>query len=343
MTILIAIIIIAVLILFHETGHFLAARRIGIPVYEFSIGFGYKIFSWRKDEVDYSIRVFPLGGFVRMAGEEPGDQDNPNGYSHRTPLEKIRVSFAGPFMNFVLALLIFIYSYAFIGIPRTTDDPIIGKVFAGQPAEQAGILAGDRILAVNGQQVDTWDEFTTILSAQPAGTPVEMEIDRGGKNTELQVIPEINTSTGTPAIGVLSNIVYEKQGLLTAVKIGLQQTYELTVVLLGGLLTMVTGGASAAEIAGPVGIVGLIGDAAQVGTVFLLSFAAFLSINLGILNLLPIPALDGSRIVFAVIEAIRRKPVQPEKEGFIHWLGFMFLMALIVLVTFNDIMKFIKG
>ncbi len=343
MTILISIVIIAVLILFHETGHFLAARRIGIPVYEFSLGFGYKIFSWRKDEVEYSIRIFPLGGFVRMAGEEPGDQDDPNGYSHRTPLEKIRVSFAGPFMNFVLALLIFIYSYAFIGIPTTTDEPIIGKVFAEQPAEKAGIMAGDRILAVNGNEVGTWDEFTTLLTAQPAGTAIELEIQREGKNTELEVIPEINATTGVPAIGVLSNIVYEKQGLLTAVKIGLQQTYELTVVLLSGLWVMITGGASAADIAGPVGIVGLIGDAAQVGTVFLLSFAAFLSINLGILNLLPIPALDGSRIVFAIIEAIRRKPVQPDKEGFIHWLGFMFLMALIVLVTFNDIMKFIKG
>ncbi len=342
-TILISIVIIAVLILFHETGHFLVARRIGIPVYEFSIGFGYKIFSWRKDEVDYSIRIFPLGGFVRMAGEEPGDQDDPHGYSHRTPLEKIRVSFAGPFMNFVLALLIFIYSYAFIGIPQTTDEPIIGKVFSEQPAEKAGIMAGDRILAVNGNEVETWDDFTNLLTAQAAGTAVVLEIQREGRNTEIEVIPEISSSTGLPAIGVLSNIVYEKQGLLTAISIGLQQTYQLTMILLGGLWIMVTGGASAADIAGPVGIVGLIGDAAQVGTVFLLSFAAFLSINLGILNLLPIPALDGSRIVFALIEAIRKKPVQPEKEGFIHWLGFMFLMALIVLVTFNDIMKFIKG
>ncbi len=343
MTILIAIVIIAVLILVHETGHFIVARRIGIPVYEFSIGFGYKIFSWRKDEVDYSIRLFPLGGFVRMAGEEPGDQDNPHGYSHRTPLEKIRVSFAGPFMNFVLALLIFIYIYAFIGIPQTTDEPIIGKVFAEQPAEQAGIMAGDRILAVNGNEIQTWEEFTNLLTAQAAGTAVVLEIEREGRNTEIEVIPEINPSTGLSAIGVTSNIVYEKQGFLTAISIGLQQTYQLTMVLLGGLWLMVSGGASAADIAGPVGIVGLIGDYAEYGIVFLLSFAAFLSINLGILNLLPIPALDGSRIVFAIIEAIRKKPVHPEKEGFIHWLGFMFLMALIVLVTFNDIMKFIKG
>ncbi len=343
MTILISVLIIAVLILFHEIGHFVAARRIGIPVHEFSIGFGYKIISWRRDDVDYSVRIFPLGGFVRMAGEEPGDQEDPNGFSHRTPLEKIRVAFAGPFMNFVLAMLIFIYIYAFIGIPQTTDEPIIGKVLTGQPAEQAGIMAGDRVVAVNGNKVETWDDFTGLLTVQPAGSTVVMEIQRAGKTTELQVIPQINPTTGVSAIGVLSNIVYEKQGLLTAIGIGLQQTYELTLVLLGGLWTMISGGASAADIAGPVGIVGLIGDAAQVGTVFLLSFAAFLSINLGILNLLPIPALDGSRIVFAIIEGIRKKPVQPEKEGFIHWLGFMFLMALIVLVTFNDIIKFIKG
>lgn len=343
MTILIALIIIAVLILFHETGHFIAARRIGIPVHEFGIGFGPKLLSWKRNEVEYSIRLFPLGGFVRMAGEEPGDQSHPAGFNQRTPLEKIRVSFAGPFMNFVLALLIFIYSYAFIGIPSATDEPVIGIVFEDQPAETAGILSGDRILAVNGVQVKSWQEFTTRLTDEAPGTPVILELQRNGQRQQLEVIPEANPSTGLSIIGVSSQVVYEKQGLLNAIKIGLQQTYELTLVLLGGLWIMVTGGASAADIAGPVGIVGLIGDAARVGTVFLLSFSAFLSINLGILNLLPIPALDGSKIVFALVEAIRKKPVAPEKEGFIHWLGFLFLMLLIVLVTFNDIMRFFKG
>lgn len=278
-----------------------------------------------------------------MAGEEPGDQDNLLGYSHRTPLEKIRVSFAGPFMNFVLALLIFIYIYTFVGIPQASSEPIIGNVLAGQPAEQAGIKAGDRILAVNGNQVETWSEFTSFLTADTAGTEIVLEIEREGRSTQLKVIPELNPTTAVPVIGVASNIIYERQGFLTAISIGLQQTYQLTVILLGGLWMMITGGATAADIAGPVGIVGLIGDAAQIGNVFLLSFAAFLSINLGILNLLPIPALDGSRIVFALIEAVRKKPLPADKEGFIHWVGFMFLMLLIVLVTFNDIMKFIKG
>ncbi|NLO22000.1 MAG: RIP metalloprotease RseP [Syntrophomonadaceae bacterium] len=343
MTILISLVIIAILILFHETGHFIAARRVGIPVYEFGIGFGPKLISWKRNEVEYSIRLFPLGGFVRMAGEELGDQSHPAGFNHRTPLEKIRVSFAGPFMNFVLALLIFIYSYAFIGIPSATDEPIIGIVFEGQPAEAAGILEGDRIMAVDGMQVKNWEEFTTRLTSKNPSTPVILELQRDGQHKQLEVIPEANPSTGLSIIGVSSQVIYEKQGLLNAIIIGLQQTYELTLVLLGGLWIMITGGASAADIAGPVGIVGLIGDAAQVGTVFLLSFSAFLSINLGILNLLPIPALDGSKIIFALVEVIRKKPVAPEKEGFIHWLGFLFLMLLIVLVTFNDIMRFFKG
>ena len=153
----------------------------------------------------------------------------------------------------------------------------------------------------------------------------------------------MNESTGLPAIGVLGSVIYEKQGIFEAVKIGFQQTYDLTRLMLIGLWTIITGGASAGDLAGPVGITQLVGEAAQVGSVFLLTFAAFLSINLGIINLLPIPALDGSKIVFAVVEAIRRKPMEPEKEGLIHFIGFVFLMLLIVIVTYNDIMRLIKG
>lgn len=339
MTVVLTIIVIAILILFHEAGHFIAARRVGIPVYEFSLGFGYKLVSWRKDGVEYSIRIFPLGGFVRMAGEEPGDHENPNGFNKRTPWEKIKVTFAGPFMNFVLAVLIFIFSFAVIGIPNSTDEPVIGKVLAGEPAAAAGLKAGDRVLEINGEAISTWSEVTEVLAAQTAGKEINIQVERDGKVTDLYVTPVLNSSTGLPAIGVLSQIVYERQDLFTSIKIGIIQTYQFTAAVLAGFGLLITGGASTAELAGPVGIASLIGEAAQVGIVFLLNFAAFLSINLGVLNLLPIPALDGSRIVFAIVEAIRRKPVEPEKEGFIHWLGFMFLMLLVVIVTFNDIIK----
>lgn len=343
MSILITILIIAVLILVHEWGHFIAARRIGIPVYEFSLGFGTKLLSTTKNGVEYSLRLLPLGGFVRMAGEEPGDEDDPNGFNHRTPLEKIRVSFAGPFMNFVLALLLFIYSFAFIGIPESSNEPVLGKVLGDRPAAQAGLKTGDRILSVEGQPVATWSEFTTLIASSTPGEPIDIELNRNGQTVTVQVIPDDQGTGGKAAIGVLNQVDYNKLGIGESIQLGLEQTYQLTVMLLAWFGTLFTGGASASDLAGPVGIVSLVGEAAQIGTVFLLNFAAYLSINLGILNLLPIPALDGSRIVFAVVQAIRRKPIEPEKEGFIHWLGFLFLMLLIVIVTFNDILRLIKG
>lgn len=343
MSVLITIIIIAVLILAHEWGHFIAARRIGIPVYEFSLGFGTKLLSTNRNGVQYSLRLFPLGGYVRMAGEEPGDENDPNGFNNRTPLEKIRVSFAGPFMNFVLALLLFIFSFAFIGIPESSDQPILGKVLKDRPAAEAGLKPGDRILSVNREPVATWSDFTEMIGASSPGEPLNLELERDGKNLSLQVFPDDQGTGGKSAIGVMNKMNYSKLGIWDSIKLGLDQTYQLTVLLLSWLVTLFTGGASTADLAGPVGIVSLVGEAAQIGSVFLLNFAAYLSINLGILNLLPIPALDGSRIVFALVQAVRRKPMEPEKEGFVHWLGFLFLMLLIVIVTFNDILRLIKG
>jgi regulator of sigma E protease len=340
-SIITTIIILAVLILAHEWGHFIVARRIGIPVYEFSLGFGYRLFSIKRNGVEYSLRLFPLGGFVRMAGEQPDDLDNPEGFNNRTPLEKIAVTFAGPFMNFVLAVLIFIYSYAFIGIPQPMKEVVIGGVIAGQPAATAGLTENDKILAVNGQKVATWNEFTAIIK-KSENKSLTMKLVRDNNIKYVTVTPANVDKTGAK-IGAYSQVRYEKQGILTSIKLGFIKTYQFTGQLIAGLGLLFTGGASAADIAGPVGITKMVGEAAQGGTLYLLAFAAFLSINLGILNLLPIPALDGSRIVFAAIEAIRRKPLAPEKEGFIHWLGFLFLMLLIVIVTYNDIVRLIKG
>jgi len=170
-----------------------------------------------------------------------------------------------------------------------------------------------------------------------------LTVQREGKNLALSVTPTVNESNGKSMLGVYSQIEYERQGIITSIKMGFIQTYQMTVLLLQGLGMLISGGASTSDLAGPVGIASMVGEAARGGIVYLLSFSAFLSINLGILNLLPIPALDGSRFVFAIVEAIRRKPMDPEREGFIHWLGFLFLMGLIVLATYNDILRLIKG
>lgn len=342
-TILITLLIIAVLILVHEWGHFMAARKIGIPVWEFSIGFGPRIFGWKKDGTEFSVRLIPLGGYVRMAGEEPGDANDPEGYNNRKPWEKMGVAFAGPFMNFVMALLIFVYVYSVVGIPHPSEQPLIGQVVAGTPAEKAGLKANDLVLAIDQKPVDNWDELTASIASAKESRVLHFKVKRDGKIVNLNINPVESENTGKPSIGVMGAMTYEKQGIINAIKIGFQQTYELTVLLLSSLGMLVSGGASVGDLAGPVGITKMIGEAAQAGIVLLLSFTAFLSINLGVLNLLPIPALDGSRIVFALVEAIRRKPLEPEREGFIHWLGFLFLISLMVLVTFNDIVRLLKG
>jgi regulator of sigma E protease len=204
-------------------------------------------------------------------------------------------------------------------------------------------MTNDRILVVNGTNIGNWNEFVGTIKNNDVGVPLELKIDRGGAISNLTLKSIKDEATGKPIVGVYPQVEFARQGILTAVKLGFIQTYQMTALLLGGLAMLFTGAASASDMAGPVGITNMVGEAARGGMVYLLSFIAFLSINLGIINLLPIPALDGSRIVFALVEAVRRKPMDSEKEGFIHWLGFLFLMLIIVFVTYNDIVRLIKG
>jgi len=343
MTIIIAIFILAILVLVHELGHFIAARRIGIPVHEFSLGFGRRLYSTKKDGVEYSLRMIPLGGFVRMAGEEPGDMNQPDGFNNRKPWEKIVVSFSGPFMNFVLAVLIFIYTFAVIGVMQPVHGAVVGGIMEGTPAYTSGLQTNDRILSVNGTDIDSWDHFVSTIQENGVGTPLQLTIDRSGVVSSLALKSVADESTGKPIVGVYAKMELARQGILQAIKLGFLQTYQMTLLLLTSLGMLFTGAASASDLSGPVGITNMVGEAARGGMVYLLIFSAFLSINLGIVNLLPIPALDGSRMVFALVEAVRRKPMDPEKEGFIHWVGFLFLMLIIIFATYNDIVRLIKG
>ena len=341
MTIVLTLIIIAILIFFHELGHFAAARRVGIQIYEFSLGFGYRLFYVKKGETEYSLRLIPLGGYVRMAGEEPGDMENPHGFNSRTPLEKLQVAIAGPLMNFVLAVLIFIYVFSLIGIAQPVNEAIIGGVLKDNPAYQAGLKSGDKILAVNDKNIASWNEFAQTIQNSPTGKPLKLKLSRGEGIKVLSVNTVLDKGTGKTSIGIYSVYTYDRQNILTSIKLGFVQTYQITSQLLISLSMLVTGEASTSDLAGPVGIASMVDIAARGG--YLLAFTGLLSVNLGLLNLLPIPALDGSRIVFALIEAVRRKPMNPDKEGYIHWLGFVFLMLIMVFTTYNDIIRLFKG
>jgi len=343
MTIITALIILAVLILVHEWGHFIVARRIGIPVHEFSLGFGRKLYSTRRNGVEYSLRLIPMGGFVRMAGEEPGDMNDPDGYNNRRPWEKVGVAFSGPFMNFVLAVFIFIYTFAVIGIPKASPEAVIGELVSGKPAASAGLQVGDRILEVNNVSITSWNEFVGMIHRNETGTTMQLLVERDSVTSVYTVEPVFDEQAGYPIIGVYPQLQYVRQNVMDAIKLGFIQTYDTTALLLGGLGQLFTGAVAPTELAGPVGITRMVGEAAQGGMIYLLSFTAFLSINLGIINLLPIPALDGSRIVFALVESVRRKPLDPEKEGMIHWLGFIFLILIIIFATYNDLVRLIRG
>lgn len=339
MEIIIALIIIAILIVAHEFGHFVMARRVGVPVHEFSLGMGYKLYSFEKNGTEFSFRLIPLGGYVLMAGMDPSDQEAKDGYAFRTPWEKVKVSLAGPLMNIILALVIYILSYSLIGIGIPMEEAVMGEIIPDMPAAAAGIQEGDRVLAVAGAPVDTWEEFTAALQLQPLDQPLTLEIQRNGYTFLTELTPTLNEDTGRAMIGVYNALSYERQGVFTAVKYGFIQTWELTKLLVLAIIGLFSTGVSADDFAGPVGIVSMVSDATSGGFAYLLAFTAFLSINLGIMNMLPIPALDGSRVLLATVEAVRRKPLDPAREGILNFMGFLFLLVVIIMITYNDIAR----
>lgn len=353
MMIITALLVLAVIILVHEWGHFIACRSAGIEVEEFSIGFGPKLVSVNRrndrseqDEAgktEYSLRLFPIGGFVRMAGSEPDDLDNPAGFNQASPWQRIKVLAAGPLMNFVLAVFIFIFAFTVIGIPQPVNQPVLGEVVAGKPAAEAGLEPGDRVISIDGRKVSTWEQMVQIIQQTQKGDTLEMVITRDGQQHTVNVRPEYNQSTKTSILGVSATLSYQKMGLWQGIKMGFVNTYATTVLMLQGLVQLITGAVSPDALAGPVGITRMIGEAAQGGLIYLLNFTALLSINLGVINLLPFPALDGSRIVFTGLELVRGRPIEAERENFIHLIGFVVLLGLIILVTFNDILNIAKG
>lgn len=333
MSILWSIIIFGLLILVHEFGHFITAKRNDVKVNEFSLGMGPKIFDTKKGDTIYTLRLLPIGGFVRMAGMEDQDQDDPRGFNKKTVGQRMAIIFAGPLMNFITALLLFILAFMVVGIP--SNNNVIGEVLQGQPADLAGLQPGDRIVDINGEKVETWQDLVTIIHGSP-GEEVVLTIHRDDRVQVVKVVPRKDPESGFGLIGIMQS--WERKGLFTATSLGLKQAYEFTKLLVVSLVQMITG-AIKPEVAGPVGVVSMVGEVSRFGIGSLMTFAGILSINLGLINLFPIPALDGSRLVFLAFEGLRGRPVDPAKENFIHLIGFVLLMALMVIITYQDILR----
>lgn len=338
MTILVALAVFSLIILVHELGHFLVARRVGIDVEEFSIGFGPKLAGFRRAGILYSLRIIPLGGYVKMLGEEGDDveewSDNPASYQNKTPWQRMAVIAAGPAMNFVLALVVFVLIFGAIGLP--SDAPKIGGVLPGYPAQAAGLKAGDEVVQIDGQAMESWADILRYIQNSD-GSALLFTVRREGKLLSIQVIPSVNEEH--PFVGISQ--AKERLSVLTSIKEGFRQTFLLTKAVLSSLAGIVTRKIPAEELTGPIGIVHYVGLAAQQGLTSVLYLAALISVNLGLFNLLPIPALDGSKLVFLGVELVHKRPLDPRKEGLVHLVGFALLISLMLVIMYRDIIRFI--
>lgn len=337
------LIVFGTIIIIHELGHFLVAKWSGMTVHEFSIGFGPILFSRISRGTRYSLRLLPLGGFVRIAGMEPGEEEEPNGFYTKPFFAKFATIIAGVTMNIILALIIFIVMGMAIGRPK----PVIHAIVAKMPAAQAGMQPNDRIVKIAGVENPDIDEAIRLINSSTP--PVDVVVLRGNKRITYSVTPIAMKGEPGKKIGVNLIATYEKVGLGESVTKGFVDTFEATHAMIVGIGMMITGKAPPGSFTGGVGIGRIIYDAAS--TAFqnmekmrwFLALFALISLNIAIVNLLPIPALDGSHLVILTIERIRGKEFNPEKKAIVHTVGLILLLGLIVLIAGHDIWNWISG
>ncbi len=339
LTLAAAIFVFGLLVLFHELGHFITAKLTGMRVDEFAIGFGPKIFKFRRGETVYSLRAIPLGGFNDIAGMDPSDnQAGERGYCEKPVISRMIVILAGSIMNFILPIIIFFGVYCFEGVAIPSVEPILGAVIENMPAQLAGLQMGDKVLSVNGETVTTWKEFTEKIRLDENKNPVTIQYERNSQVGEVEVTPTVEKSTGRVLIGVQNHVTYEQQGILTSFAMAVGNTKDILTMMLNALVDLFKA-PSGASVTGPIGIAQMAGQVATMGFVPLLNFAALLSLNLGIINLLPVPALDGGHFVGLVIEAVRGKPLSPKALMYTQRVGVALLLILTVVVTAKDVIN----
>lgn len=335
-TIIAAVIILGLLILFHELGHFSIAKLVDIKVHEFSIGMGPQLVEFTRGETMYSLRVFPIGGYVKLEGEDQSSEDE-RAFGNKPLWARIAVLAAGATMNFILGFLIFVL---LLSTASEIPEPVIDEVMPGMPAEQAKLLPGDRLVRLNDYTVHIQKDVFYFLERNQ-GEPINIVVERDGVELPpITVTPQKHEEYQRYMLGYTARTV--KPDVWNVIRNAYYETLFLTKAIIVSLGDLVTGRVGFNQVSGPVGIVSAIGGAAKAGIDALLFLAALISINLGIFNLLPIPALDGSRIMFLIVEGIRRKPINPEKEGLVHMIGLALLILLMIFATFNDISRIIQ-
>ena len=336
------------MVLIHELGHCMVAKWCGIKVIEFSFGFGPKLLGYQGKETLYALRLIPLGGFVKLHGMDAEVDANgkeiiapthdPQSFMNKPVWQRMTVIVAGPIMNFVLAIILFVGVFAYLGVPGTTN--MIGSLVAGKPAATSGIQPGDKILAVDGVLTLDWTRLTEVIHSKPDQV-LSITVERGNGKQTVSVKTEKDAQTGHGMIGIAP--LMNTPSILQSTRFGIERTVDFSNLIMVTLAQMITGKIPA-DVGGPVMIAQVIGEGAKQGLANLLSLTGVLSIQLGLINLFPIPALDGSRLIFLLIEGVRGKPLKPEKENMIHLVGFVLLMVLMIAVTYKDVLRlFVKA
>ena len=342
MSIVIALLVFSVIILFHEFGHFLLAKLNKITVVEFSLGMGPRLLSFEAGGTRYSWKLLPFGGSCMMLGED-GEEEEEGSFGSKSVWARMSVIAAGPIFNFLLAFIMALFIVGNLGY----DVPVLLNVTEGMPAADAGLQAGDRIVKMNGKRIHLYREVQNYSMFHP-GETVVFQYERDGELHEATVAPEL--MNGSYKYGIGGNINYrQKTNVLETLEYSAYEVYYWIDTTVSSLGLLFKGGVQLDDMSGPVGVVDAIGTTYQEsrdeGAFYvwmnLLNIAILLSANLGVMNLLPIPALDGGRLIFLIVEAIRRKRVEPELEAKIHFAGLMLLMLLMVVVMFNDVKKLI--
>lgn len=337
------IIILGSIVAIHEFGHFLLAKFSNIYVYEFSIGMGKKIFGKKRKggETEFCVRAVPLGGYVMIAGEDVIDEAIPEDRQmcNKSIWRRFLVLFAGPFNNFLFAFVILLVSALIYGAVSTT--PIVGTVVENYPAAQAGLEAGDLLISIDGEKISSWDRGLVKLQTT-TGEAVVFEVEKkNGSIVKYEVMPvEVKDEEGNSSYKYGISPEYKKEyGFGKSISYAGKRTISLFGSMVDTLKYLFTGKVGVNQLSGPVGIFTIVDSQAKQGFEAVLYLVAYLSINVGLINLLPFPAFDGGRILFLIIEKIFRKPVSRKVENTIHSIGFMLIIGLLIYVTFNDILR----
>ncbi len=346
------LIVISIIVLIHEFGHFIVAKKLGVKVEKFSLGFGPKIFGKKAGETEYVVSALPLGGYVKLLGEDPSEElppeDQKRSYSNLPPYKKFLIIFCGPFFNFILALIIFTIIFM---AGRPVLKSVIGGVIKGHPAAKAGLKKGDVITGINGTKIKSWQSLSKYIQKY-GKTTITLAIKEGKKSYFVKLKPVVATGlnvfgqkTKRYIIGIYpsQNAVYYKySNIFNSFYSSLKEIWFIIYITMISLFYLIAGKLPASDLGGPIMIAQLSGRAASMGVSDFFYFIAFISVNIGLINLFPIPALDGGHLLFSIIEMIKRKPLSVKFQETAAKVGFALLILLLLFVSYNDIIRTIK-